>query len=108
MKSRTSMWGLSVWLFAALAMPAQARIVYTPVNVYLPTSGSYPIDLNHDGITDFTSSRYHADSMFPLDPAYRYPFRSRHTQAGGIVGTNVLLHCQIGVQIDSSQSFYGG
>ena len=54
MKSRTWMWTLLVWFFAALAMPVQARIVYTPVNVNLPTNGSYPIDLNHDGITDFT------------------------------------------------------
>jgi len=54
MKSRTWMWTLLVWFFAALAMPVQARIVYTPVNVNLPTNGSYPIDLNHDGIPDFT------------------------------------------------------
>ena len=54
MKSRTWMWMTVMSLFAALAIPAQARVVYTPVNVNLPTNGSYPIDLNHDGITDFT------------------------------------------------------
>jgi len=36
---------------AALALPAEARIVYTPANFYV--GGKLPIDLNHDGINDF-------------------------------------------------------
>ena len=59
MKSRTWMWTTLVSLFAALVIPVQARVVYTPVNVNLPTNGYYPIDLNHDGITDFT---FHSQS----------------------------------------------
>jgi hypothetical protein len=41
--------GLLAW-----AQPAEAKIVYTPANVTI--SGKIPVDLNHDGITDFTLS----------------------------------------------------
>ena len=37
-----------------LALPAVAKIVYTPVNVAIAGNGRISIDLNHDGIVDFT------------------------------------------------------
>jgi hypothetical protein len=37
-----------------LAQPAQAEIVYTPANVTIGPNQSYALDLNHDGIIDFT------------------------------------------------------
>jgi hypothetical protein len=37
----------------ALAWPAEAKVVYTPVNVTISGNGSIRLDLNHDGITDF-------------------------------------------------------
>jgi probable HAF family extracellular repeat protein len=108
MKFRTWMWMTVAYLFAALAMPAQARIVYTPVNVTLPTNGYYPIDLNHDGITDFHFQRY--SGRCPLGPGNLYFLRvAPNLTGGGIVGTLYeAAALQSGVQIDSSQSFYGG
>jgi hypothetical protein len=46
----------TMMLFAAFAFAtrAGAQIVYTPVNVQLPVNGSYGLDLDHDGTTDFT------------------------------------------------------
>lgn len=39
----------------ALAQPAEGKIVYTPASVGIfPPHGRYRLDLNHDGITDFT------------------------------------------------------
>lgn len=40
----------------ALTQPAEARIVYTPAHVRLDahTNSFYNLDLNHDGVTDFT------------------------------------------------------
>ncbi len=38
----------------ALAPAAQAKIVYTPTHQVIGPGGSYQLDLNHDGITDFT------------------------------------------------------
>lgn len=37
----------------ALAQPTKAQIVFTPVSVTVE-NGTVPIDLNHDGITDFS------------------------------------------------------
>jgi len=38
----------------ALAQPTEAKIVYTAANVRIGINQRYDLDLNHDGITDFT------------------------------------------------------
>jgi len=38
----------------ALALPAQARIIYTPAHRVVKQGEHYRLDVNHDGITDFT------------------------------------------------------
>lgn len=38
----------------ALAQPSEAEVVYTKVNHTIGRNSHYAIDLNHDGITDFT------------------------------------------------------
>ncbi len=40
----------------ALAQPADAKIVYTPIHHVIQPNSSYKLDLNHDGRTDFTLS----------------------------------------------------
>jgi len=41
------------------ALPAGAKIVYTPANINIPVNAGWvPIDLNHDGIADFSFSNY--------------------------------------------------
>ena len=40
-----------------LTRPSEARIVYTPTNVAIKNS-PYKLDLNHDGITDFTIQQF--------------------------------------------------
>jgi hypothetical protein len=37
-----------------LALPAQAKIIYTPVHHVIKQGHTYKLDLNHDGIADFT------------------------------------------------------
>jgi hypothetical protein len=51
----------------ALAQPAEAKIVYTPAHITVPTNTVLPLDLNHDGISDlsFTIASL-ADSSFLL------------------------------------------
>jgi probable HAF family extracellular repeat protein len=93
-------------LFAALAIPAQARVVYTPLNVTLPANGFYAIDLNHDGITDFYL--HTVNSLCGQFGAHiHYLWVERNLPGGGIVGTYDAAALQSGVRIDSSQSFYG-
>lgn len=43
----------------ALAPPSEAKIVYTPANRQLPIDKPFNLDLNHDGITDFSLSASH-------------------------------------------------
>ena len=52
----------------ALAVPAEARIVYTPTHVKLVEGTPFPIDLNKDGIVDFFLIQYffHGDSAIGL------------------------------------------
>jgi hypothetical protein len=38
----------------ALAVPVEGKIVYTPAHHTITHGGSFKLDLNHDGITDFT------------------------------------------------------
>lgn len=38
----------------ALSEPTEAKIIYTPAHVTIGVGQSYKLDLNHDGITDFT------------------------------------------------------
>jgi hypothetical protein len=50
----------------ALAQPVEAKIVYTPTNVNIGASHQYDLDLNHDGVTDFTIEnpfRFHIDLL---------------------------------------------
>lgn len=44
----------AVILVAALAVPATAEVAYTQVNVTIAVGGYYAMDLNHDGLADFT------------------------------------------------------
>jgi len=44
----------AITLIGALAVPACAEVVYSPVYRSLPVGGEYYMDLNHDGVTDFT------------------------------------------------------
>jgi hypothetical protein len=43
----------------ALSQPSDAKIVYTPVHKVIGKNSSYQLDLNHDGITDFTIKNSH-------------------------------------------------
>jgi len=42
----------------AVAPPAQAKVVFTPVNVTIGENSQYLLDLNHDGVNDFSFSHF--------------------------------------------------
>jgi hypothetical protein len=42
----------------ALAQPAQAKVVYTAANVTIGRGTALPLDLNHDGVNDFSFSHF--------------------------------------------------
>jgi hypothetical protein len=44
----------------ASTVPANAKIVYTPTNIPIPVNGGWvAVDLNHDGIADFSFSNWY-------------------------------------------------
>jgi len=70
----------------ALAPPADAKIIYTPAHVsILGPRGLYKLDLNHDGITDFSIAN---TTNFNTDQAF-WDLLARSPQGNEIVGTFV-------------------
>ncbi len=54
----------------ALAQPAAAKVVYTAVSVTISPHSAVPLDLNHDGISDFIISNWfygHASHLSIVD-----------------------------------------
>lgn len=96
----------------ALAQAASAEVVYTPANINVGTS--YSLDLNHDGVPDFTLETVPYDSghgdllLLALDVpgnAVRPPFDEGGTRNAGAL--------PIGARIGPAQTFttattYGG
>jgi len=51
----------------ALALPAQAKVVYTPDNQQIPPNVGLALDLNHDGIADFVFSNFYSSTSSTLN-----------------------------------------
>lgn len=66
----------------ALALPAKAEIVYTPAHHRIPKGGSYKLDLNHDGVTDFTFT----DTFQTLTSTFRSNLSVRPVAGNGAEG----------------------
>ena len=67
----------------ALAQPVAAKIVYTPANISLGFDQVTPLDLNHDGITDFSFYALYGDSS---DGGENSLFVRTPQRQNGIVG----------------------
>ncbi len=94
--------------FLALAWPAEAQIVYTPVNVTLGPNASYSLDLNNDGITDFTiSTVYSVTRGGPRCPSYFASVDETPTSGNGAEGAPPRA-LKGGDQIGPSQTYYAG
>jgi hypothetical protein len=68
----------------ALAPPAEAKIVYTPAHRVIKLHNNYPIDLNHDGKTDFTIK----NSIFCTDACHfnLFAIPVPDHRANGVIG----------------------
>jgi hypothetical protein len=91
----------------ALASPARAEIVYTPANIRIPqtTDGlGVKIDLNHDGINDFS---FWIWSYADFGPYYIDLFLWAHNRANGAEGGHqgFAARLESGATIGSSQKF---
>lgn len=77
--------GVSVLAFA---QSSEAKIVYTPADVHFSAPQQYSLDLNHDGITDFTIYDTQHRSQCHSDGAGAFLF-VRQPQANGAVNGGV-------------------
>jgi hypothetical protein len=101
----------AVGVLLAFVSPGSARIVYTLANVTVNGNGSIAIDLNHDGIIDFTLDAVAISekcSPFPVG-GLRYSASvvvKPHKGDSTVVFGDTAAALSEGTSIDSSLSFY--
>lgn len=89
-----------------LNLPVLAEIVYTPVDVTISGNGQIKVDLNHDGIIDFTVAAndghaqcYFAHEFFGMDTLFP-------ATGGGVVASNgTLAALATGTLVGSGSTF---
>jgi hypothetical protein len=91
----------------ALAPPAEGRIVYTPAHVKLGSRSNthYLLDLNHDGVKDFTFGHdyfYSTTTGFWGSVVQMQPYKSN---ANRIVGSRYAMALRKGVKVGPSHRF---
>jgi hypothetical protein len=94
----------------AVAWPAEAKIVYIPTNITIEPNTSYNLDLNNDGITDFTFTIVAVPRIcfpHPFCGWAIYTFVETPASGNGAEGSPAARLTE-GDQIGPSQSFYGG
>lgn len=101
-------------LAAAFVAPAAAEVVYTKVNVSIPVDGAYNIDLDRDGITDFTLRSSLLQDYCQFGDGYVWTLtiipangRGVVTDAGNVTSSNAAA-LQNGVTVNHGQKFYAG
>jgi hypothetical protein len=73
----------------ALAQPAEAKIVYTPADKWIPLGQNFYVDLNHDGINDF-----------------RFWLASANWSTSATKGTARSLNVQVATSRQTKNAFY--
>ena len=67
---------------AALAQPAEAKIVYSKADVVIATNHVYKLDLNHDGLADFTIDNHSFFTDTVVATLGAYPVQSNNAVVG--------------------------
>jgi hypothetical protein len=92
----------------ALTQPLEAKIVYTPANVQISGMQHYDLDLNNDGITDFTITHFSNRTQTRMGRgADRYVDEKPATTSNGAIG-NPPAALTGGAAIGHGKLFYGG
>jgi hypothetical protein len=93
----------------ALTHPSEAKIVYTPAKVDMGQNDQYKLDLNHDGISDFTLQAVFEEKelCYPRPPFTMRYLQETPAQGGGVAddtnGAPTALHK--GVEIGPNLGF---
>ena len=92
----------------ALASPAEGEIVYTPAHVVIGNNGTYSLDLNNDGITDFTIRQtltYTSSGRGNVLTVEKVP--AGNGLVGTVLGINYASALTRGSAISSHKNFIG-
>lgn len=104
---------MAVALVSIFSLPATAKVVYTPIQVSIPTNGYYNLDLNHDGLTDFTLRSALLQDYCQFGDGYVWSLTvtpasgNAVVTAAGRVADNDASALASGAPVSSSQNFYG-
>ncbi len=98
----------------ALAQPVDAKVVYTKANVKIGPGQHYNLDLNHDGITDFTIADSHSTGAYwwcvhrgnGKYKRIQASLNVRPAEGDGVEGGNLADALTRGKHIGPSQQFY--
>ncbi len=94
----------------AMAQPGEAKIVYTPAHHVIEPNSSFHLDLNHDGISDFTLYCFGSVHLTSASGSFLSVVPSNF-ESSGIVGNNVGSYpaaaLGAGVQISIKKQFRG-
>ena len=99
---------------SALVGSAQAQIVYTQVNVSIPVGGSYSLDLNGDGVADFSLRSKLIQGYCQSGDEYVWSLSVEPANGNDVVtaadqiGTDYASALVYGVAVNNSQNFYAG
>ena len=88
--------------------PAEAEIVYTPANINIGENGSYNLDLNNDGVTDFVISTNQSQVTCALGHTGLYDTVTETPASGNGAEGSSPAKLTDGKQIGPAQTFYGG
>jgi hypothetical protein len=88
----------------ALARPADAKIVYTPAHVRISPNHQIALDLNHDGITDFTfqdtfsttSAGFYREGVLSILPSQTNEIWGHVNGIGGHYASALAAGVQVG------------
>jgi hypothetical protein len=104
----------AIALAAVFVVPATAEVVYTKVNISIPIGGAYNIDLDQDGITDFTLRSSLLQDYCQFGDGYVWTLTIIPANGGGVVtdaghtASGNAAALQNGVAVNHGQSFYAG
>jgi hypothetical protein len=93
----------------ALAQTAEAKIVYTPTHRVIGEDGHYNLDVNHDGITDFTLvNSYVCNSRTCFDRLNANPVVGNGVEGRETIGQKSYAYAlDRGAQIGPTRPFAG-
>jgi hypothetical protein len=95
----------------ALTERSEAKIVYTPTHIRINSNGSYNLDLNHDGITDFIIQDVFSQSKGECprgENRFDYLAETPAQGNGVVLAAHYAAALLRGVEIGPNQNFVSG